>query len=186
MEGPDDSSMSMKSLPEDSRARFSIAGPEVTEAEILAVFLNPFPGRGDLVEFYLRHNGGSRDPQGCIIHCGNPAHKVTRDHLEKIRIECFLSISRNAEERMLPFAPMLRHRASRLRTFANVPEMVAFLESHMPIAADHCGDNCWINLDTGRIQYMLWDSWKEGPIEIAASFGEFVTRYWIAEPIQMH
>lgn len=186
MEANGDSPKSGEALPQDTRAPFSIVGPEVSEADILALFPNPFPGREQLVGFFLRHNGGSRDPQGCIIHCGNPAHKVGRDHLEKIRIECFMSISLRPEERMLPFAPMLRRRASLLQTFAEIPEMVAFLESHMPVAADHCGNDCWISLNTGCIQYVLWDSWKEGPIEIAASFSEFVTRYWIAEPVQLH
>jgi hypothetical protein len=170
--------MSQEDQSFDTRELFGIVGPQITESEIDAVFPEKFPDRDALVQFYLRHNGGGRTEQSCIVHCGNPEHKVSRDDLERITIEGFFSISSSAEERMLPFAPMLRHRASRIRTFAEIPEMTEFLQKHMPIAFDHCGDDFWIDTKSGRIDYVLWDSWKEGPIEIASSFSDFVSKFW--------
>jgi hypothetical protein len=152
--------MSQEDRSFDTRDLFCIVGPQTSEAEIDAVFPNKFPGREALVQFYLRHNGGSRTENGCLIHCGNPEHRVSRDHLEKIEIEGFFSISRSAEERVLPFKSMLRSRASRMQTFAEVPQMKDFLEKHLPIAFDHCGDDCWVDLQSGRIDYVLWRSWK--------------------------
>jgi len=95
-----------------------------------------------------------------------------------MKIEGFFSISSNPEERMLPFAPMRRCHASRLRVFAEYPAMKTFLEKHIPIAFDHSGDECWINTQDGCVEFIPWDTWKEGPIEIAPSFREFVLKFW--------
>ena len=130
------------------------------------------------MQFYLRNNGGSRSEQGCLLHCGNPEHRVSRDHLEKMRIEGFFVIPRNPEEKMFQYRSMIKYHESRLRTFSEIPEMKAFLENHRPIASDHTGNDLWIDLQSGRIEYILWDSWKEGPIEIASSFREFVLKFW--------
>jgi SMI1 / KNR4 family (SUKH-1) len=163
----------------DSRKRFAIVGPPVSEAEIVALFPVPFPGRNDLVQFYSNTNGGSRTPQGCLIHCGNPAHKTSRDRLHEIRIEGFFSISRDAADKMLPFAPMLRHYASAVTTFGQIPEVKVFLAHHKPIAFDHSGNDIWIDLESGYVRFVDWDTYKEGPIEIAPSFHEFGTRFWV-------
>jgi hypothetical protein len=34
-------------------------------------------------------------------------------------------------------------------------------------------------LQSGHIQFLDWDTYREGPVEIASSFREFVTKYWI-------
>jgi hypothetical protein len=99
-----------------------------------------------------------------------------------MRLEGFFSISRNAEEKLLPFAPMLGHRAATQETFAQIPEMKAFLDRHMPIAFDHSGNDLWIDRDTGRIFFMDWDEYHKGPVEIASSFGEFVSKFWVQPP----
>jgi len=173
--------MSLEDHSLDTQSLFRIVGPELSESQIDAVFPEQFPERQDLVEFYLRHNGGGRTEQACLVSCGKPEHEVSRDDLEKITIEGFFSIGSNAEEKMIPFRPMLRSRAFSLRTFAAVPAMKAFLDEHMPIAFDHCGNDCWVDLQTGQIDYVMWDSWKEGPIKIAASFSDFVSNFWNTE-----
>jgi hypothetical protein len=172
--------MSQEDFIQDAGEQFCIVGPQISEAEIDAVFPEPFPGKDDLVQFYLHYNGGGRTEQCCVIHCGNPEHRASRNHLEKMKIEGFFSISSNPEERMLPFAPMRRCHATRLRIFAEYPAMKTFLEKHIPIAFDHSGDECWIDTQDGRIEYIPWDTWKEGPIEIASSFREFVLKFWNA------
>src|SRR6267154_2437485 len=91
----------------DARARFGIVGAPVLETEIVKVFPNLFPGREDLIQFYLHQNGGSRTQLGGTVHCGNPEHRVSRDHLENLKVEGFFSISRDAKERMLGFRSML-------------------------------------------------------------------------------
>jgi hypothetical protein len=171
--------MSPEDFIRDAKERFGIVGPQVSEDEIETVFPDAFPGREDLKQFYLLYNGGSRTELGGTVYCGNPEHRGSRDHLEKIRVEGFFCISRDPQKRILGFHSMLGCRATRLRTFSGVPEMKTFLEGHMPIAFDHSGNYLWINLQSGHIQFLDWDTYREGPVEIASSFREFVTKYWI-------
>jgi hypothetical protein len=165
-----------------ARVRFGIVGPPVSETDIVRIFPNPFPGREDLVQFFVHQNGGSRTAQGCLVHCGNPAHRVDRDHLEAMKLEGFFSVSNDPEERMLPFAPILHHHAAIRNTFARVPEIGTFLERHRPIAFDHSGNDLWIDLETGTIRWMDWNAHRAGPVDVAPSFQEFVSRFWIDAP----
>ena len=167
-------------------AQFSIVGPLISEAEVNGVFPESFPGKSDLIEFYLRYNGGSRTAQGCVMHCGNPAHRVSRDHLEKLNIEGFRSIPPSPEDRMLPFANMLRSHATMARVYSQIPVMKAFLDEHMGIAFDHCGVDLCISRQNGRILFMDWGKYKEGPIEVASSFRDFVLKFWNAPYIPLH
>lgn len=171
--------MSQEDFIRDSKERFSIVGPQTSEDEIEAVFPDAFPGREDLKQFYLFYNGGSRTELGGTVYCGNPEHRVSRDHLDEIRVEGLFAISHDPQKRMLGFHSMLGCRATRLRMFSAIPEMKIFLEGHMPIAFDHSGNYLWINLQNGHIQFLDWDAYGEGPVEIASSFQEFVTKYWI-------
>ena len=170
--------MSQEDVFNEARAQFSIIGPQISEAEIKAVFTEDFPGKDDLVQFYLRNNGGSRSEQGSLAYCGNLGHQASRDHPETIRIEGFFAIPHSPGEKMLKYRSMIKYHASRLQTFSKIPEMKGFLEEHRPIASDHTGNDCWINTKSGRIQYMMWETWREGPIEIASSFRDFVTEFW--------
>lgn len=158
--------------------QFSIVGPLVSEAEIREVFPEPFLGRDDLVQFYLRYNGGSRSSKGCIMHCGSPAHCVPRNELQKLNLEGFRSIPVRPDDRMLPFANMLAHHATMARIYLKIPEMKAFLDEHIGIAFDHIGRDLCISRQSGQIVFMDWTAYKEGPVEVASSFIEFVQRFW--------
>jgi len=159
-------------------AQFSIVGPLISEAEICAVFPERFAGRDDLVQFYLRYNGGSRSPKGCIMHCGSPAHRIPRNELEKLNLEGFRSIPLVADNRMPPFANMLLHHATMARIYLQIPEMKTFLDEHIAIAFDHSGRDLCVSRQSGRIFFMDWTAYKEGPLRIASSFREFVERFW--------
>jgi hypothetical protein len=171
--------MPEESFLNEARAQFKIVGPEISEDAINTVFTRPFPGKDDLVQFYLRNNGGCRSEEGCLVHCGNPAHRASRDNLEKLRIEGFFVILRNPDERTLRYRSMAKYHQSRLHTFSEIPEMKAFLESHKPIASDHTGNDCWIDLESGCVRYVLWDSWRLGPVVLTSSFRDFVVKFWI-------
>jgi hypothetical protein len=159
-------------------AQFSIVGPLISEAEIHAVFPESFPGKDHLIQFYLRYNGGSRSPKGCIMHCASPAHRVPRNELEKLNLEGFRSIPIRPDDHMRPFANMLIHHETMARIYLNIPEMKAFLDEHMGIAFDHNGRDLCISRQSGRILFMDWTAYKEGPVEIASSFRELVQRFW--------
>lgn len=161
----------------DSRKRFAIVGPPVSEAEIVALFPVPFPGRDDLVQFYLNNNGGSRSDTGGTFYCGIQAHRVSRDNFANMRLEGFFSLSLFSEERVLGVRSMQRYHASRLGTFSGVPGVKAFLEHHKPLAFDHSGNDIWIDLESGYLRFMDWDTSADGPVKIASSFQEFVTRF---------
>lgn len=170
----------------DAAAQFSIVGPPVSEADIHAVIPGSFPGKDDLVQFYLRCNGGSRTPQGCLMHCGDPAHRVSRDHLEKLNLEGFRSINVDVEDRMLPFANLLRHHRTMAGIYGSVPEMRDFLESHLAIAFDHSGNDLCVNLQDGRIVFMDWKVYKEGAVGVAGGFRAFVLKFWNHAPAGLH
>lgn len=165
-----------------ARTQFAIVGPDVSEEVILSVFPDPFPGRDDLVQFYRQMNGGGRTERGCLIFCRNREHKVSRNDLGNIRIECFQSIFKTKEERVLPFASMLGHHATMKRIYAEIPEMMAFLDEHIAIAHDHSGNDLCISRQSGSVLLMDWLEYKLGPVEVAASFSEFVTRFWNVGP----
>jgi hypothetical protein len=165
-----------------ARTQFAIVGPAVSEEVILSVFPDPFPGRDDLVQFYLQMNGGGRTERSCLIFCGNPEHKVSRNDLDNIRIECFQSIFKTVEERVLPFASMLRHHATMKRIYAEVPEMTAFLTEHIAIAKDHSGRDLCISRQSGSVLFMNWEEYKLGSVEVASSFSDFLARFWNVGP----
>jgi len=175
--------MSNSEFVHDTRAPFRIVGPPVTEHEINAVFSTSFPGKGVLVQFYLRHNGGCRTLKGGVFTCGAPGQRITHDSLENLRIEGFYSISLDPQERMLPVRSMLRSYATYKRVFAEVPEMATFLDAHLPIAWDHTGDMCLIDTATGAVRLWLVRTWREGAIEVAKDFSEFVSRYWTVDTV---
>jgi hypothetical protein len=162
----------------DAAAQFSIAGPLISELQINEIFPEPFPGKDDLVQFYLRFNGGSRTPHGCIAHCANPKHGVLRSELDKLRLEGFRSIPLVAEDRMLPFANMLAHQKTMARIYAGIAEPRQFLEEHMAIAFDHTGNDLCISRKTGRVFFMDWRVYKEGALKVAESFRELVAKFW--------
>jgi hypothetical protein len=162
----------------DACAQFSIMGPLISETEIDAVLPESFPGKDMLIEFYLRYNGGSRSPKGCVFHCGNPAHRISHDRLETLDLEGFYSIPLAAEDRMPPFANILRHHATMVRIYANVPDAKAFIEEHIAIAFDHTGNDLCISRYTGRVFFMDWGAYRKGPVEIAQSFRDLVVRFW--------
>ncbi|MGA3034439.1 MAG: SMI1/KNR4 family protein [Terracidiphilus sp.] len=171
---------------QEAGSRFAIVGPSVSEADIDAIFATSFPGKDDLVQFYLRYNGGSRSPQGCIMSCGNPAHKTSRDDLDNLKVDGFMSVSLDPSDRMLPFRPIGRHRASMLETYAEIPEMKEFYEQHISLAFGHSGEDLCVSLKFGSVWYMDYKEYKKGAIEISPSFREFVLKYWIhAEPFHL-
>src|SRR5579859_611790 len=117
-----------------AQSRFSIIGPAISRAEIDLVFPEEFPGKEDLVWFYLQNNGGSRTRLGGTVYCGNQEHQVSRNNLEEISVEGFYSIHRDAEARVLGFLSMLKHRALMSRKSAEYPKLKEFIEQHMPLA----------------------------------------------------
>lgn len=165
-----------------ARAQFAIVGPPVVETVILSVFPEAFPGRDDLVQFYLANNGGGRTEQSCLISCGTAGHIVPRDKIEKIRVECFRSILPDETQRVLPFSSMLGHHATMARIYAQIPEMSAFLGQHIAIARDHSGRDLCVNRQSGSIWFMDWEKYKLGPIQIASSSRDFVERFWNLGP----
>jgi len=93
-------------------------------------------------------------------------------------VEGFFSIHGNAEEKVLGFLSMLKHHALMTRVFAKTPEVKSFLEEHMPIAFEHSGRSLWIDIRSGCIRFMDLDSYREGPVEIAPSFHDFILKFW--------
>ena len=165
-----------------ARAQFAIVGPPVTEDVILSVFPKPFPGREDLIQFYLAQNGGGRTEQSCLAFCAIREHIVPRERVQQVRVECFLSIFQDANEKVPPFGSILKVHATMARIYASVPEMAAFLESHTAVARDHSGRDLCVNTANGSVWFLDWKEYKLGPIEIASSFRDFVEKFWNAGP----
>ncbi len=126
------------------------------------------------MQFYLRYNGGSRTPQGCVIHCGNPKHKVSRDRLDQMSVEGFMSVSLDPEDRMLPFRPIIGDLATTREIYAQIPPMKEFLQQNIPFAFGHSGEDICVNLSDGSVSYMDYTEYGKGPIKIGRSFRDFV------------
>jgi hypothetical protein len=120
------------------------------------------------------------------MNFGNPAHRILRNQLDRLNLEGFRSIPLAAEDRMIPFANMLRHHETMARIYAEVPEMKAFLEGHMEIGFDHTGNDLCISRNSGRIFFMDWRTYKEGPVEVASSFREFIAKFWNIAYVSLH
>lgn len=56
----------------------------------------------------------------------------------------------------------------------------------MEIAFDHNGNDLCISRQNGRDLFMDWEKYKEGLIEVASSFHEFVEKYWNNPYILIH
>jgi len=171
---------------QDAGAQFSIVGPQISEDAINAVFPESFPGKEDFVQFYLRYNGGSRTQQGCIAYCALPAHRILRSQLDKLSLECFRTLSLDSEKRMPPFSNMLGHHTAMARIYAKIPAMKAFLDEHMEIAVDHTGNDLCLSRQSGRAFFMDWSAYKDGPVEVASSFREFVLKFWNIAYVSLH
>lgn len=162
-----------------ARSHFAVVGPAISERDISASFPDEFPGKDDLVQFYLSNNGGSKSVTGGTFFRYDRAHRVSRANLSDIELEGFFSLPRVSGEVVLGVRIMQKYHASQLRTFSKVPDVIMFLERHRPIAFDRCGNDIWINLRDGRVSFMDWEAYRDGPIEIASSFREFVGKFWI-------
>jgi hypothetical protein len=171
---------------EDAGAQFSIVGPQISEDAINTIFPEVFPGKEEFVQFYSRYNGGSRTPQGCIAYCGVAAHRISRNQLDKLDLGCFRTLSLDVEKRMPPFSNMLGHHTAMVRIYAEVPAMKVFLDEHIEIAFDHTGNDLCLNRRSGRVFFMDWSAYKEGPVEVAASFREFVLKFWNIAYVSRH
>lgn len=158
---------------------FAIVGPRVSRAEIETIFSGSFYGKEEVVQFYSRFNGGGRTEKSCVMHCGNPAHQVSCDALDKMQIEGFRSVSTDPKDRMLPFAPIIGHHATMLRTYEGIPKMKAFLTESVPFAFDHRGNDLCLDLGGGRILFMNWDEYRKGPVQVATSFRDLIFKFWI-------
>ena len=163
----------------DAWRRFDVTGPSISELDIEAAFPESFPGKDDLLRFYLGRNGGSRTQLGGTVYRGNPAHKESSGHLGNAMVEGFFSITRSPGERVPGLRSMVGYHASRLKTFSGDPSMTAFLQAHKPIAFDDSGNDFWIDLRTGNICFMDWRRYREGPTHSASSFREFVAEFWM-------
>jgi hypothetical protein len=53
----------------------------------------------------------------------------------------------------------------------------------MEIAFDHSGRDLCLNRQNGKMFFMDWESYSEGPVEIASSFCEFVVKSWNVAPV---
>ena len=74
---------------------------------------------------------------------------------------------------------MVRYYTSRLTTYSTVPSTTDFLKRHKPLAFDDGGNDFWIGLENGDIYVMDWKRYREGAMQVATSFREFVTKFWI-------
>jgi len=157
----------------------AIVGPAISQAQIDSILPRSFVGKEDLVQSFLRCNGGSRTPKGCVMTGGNPAHRIPRNGLGKMQLEGFMSVSTDLNDRMLPFRPIIGHHATMLRMYDAVPEMKAFLKQNVPCAFDHSGNDLCIDLECGCIRFTAWEDYRKGAVEIASDFRFFILKYWI-------
>jgi SMI1 / KNR4 family (SUKH-1) len=158
----------------DPRVKFAVIGETVSESEINLAIPESFQGKKKFIQFYLQHNGGVL--QNSSFFYKDTFHEVPSGRAEVVEIADFHSIpgaTTSEEDRSSICALQAAYRGKGLRS-----EMKTFLDAHLPLASNGCGDDCWIEFPSGRVRYFEHESAHRGPlaiIEIAPTFIDFVS-----------
>ncbi|MGS0897315.1 SMI1/KNR4 family protein [Burkholderia stagnalis] len=151
---------------------FCDQAPKVTRAEILSSLSVRFDDLDDFVEFYEKNNGGYFNGGAYIyrdVFC-----EIKYPEINSMEIESFYFIENLSVDK----------RKVDLRSAADVLELRrgysaaarVFCEAHYPFAGDAGDNDFWIDVETGKIKYILWESSKNvsDVVDVAPNFSEFV------------
>jgi len=150
---------------------FGDVGPPITAQQIGQAIPEAFPGKDGFVDFYSTYNGLAFP--GTAWFRRERFHQVASSDYNRISLLDIYFIPRTPGEKdeNLQSMPRAREIVARSR-----PELRAFVDSHLPFAADGSGNDYWIELATGRVMWRVLEGF-EGPsqlVEVAPAFLDFV------------
>jgi hypothetical protein len=152
---------------------FCDQGPSVSAAIVREVLSGiDFNGLDDFFEFYIRNNGGYFN--GGAYFYRDKFFNLAAGDYDSMEVESFYYIGEkylNDNEVNLRSAEgvrRLRAKYSEKRDF--------FCQAHFPFAGDAGDNDFWIDVRTGEVKYVLWESEKNvgDVIGIAPTFSDFV------------
>src|SRR4051812_23958358 len=125
-------------------------GPSITEEQICASVPESFPGKDAFVEFCLLRNG-LFIPGGAYFYRSR-FHEILPGDFDAISVDNFYFVTRFPGEAhdMLVSMQHARSHLWRMR-----PELRPFIESHLPFACDGSGNAYWIEMNSGRVKFVL-------------------------------
>ena len=150
------------------KVAFVSSGKHVTKEQIDATLPFDFNGKGFFIQFYLKYNGGYF-PDGAHF-CRTKIYPVMQDRFTSLGIEMFYFIPRDEGEATTCFNSISKM-WNLSKSHSIKPE--AFLETHFPFACDAGGNDFWINIETGEVEYFRLDSVNNSVIVVAPSFYDF-------------
>jgi hypothetical protein len=152
---------------------FCDQGPSVSEEIVREVLSGAnFNGVEDFVEFYVKNNGGYFN-RGAYFY-RDLFFRVDVGDYDSMEVESFYYVGEKYHDesevnlRSAEKVRMLRARYSEERDI--------FCRDHFPFAGDAGDNDFWIDLNSGAIKYILWESRGNSidVVDIAPAFSDFV------------
>ena len=138
-------------------------------------FTDDFPGKEDFVAFYLAHNGGAF--VGCAYFYPNAVYEVPNDY-RVIEVASFLHIPSLEEDDIVePYTISIESEKDRRIDYSDAFE--DFVSFHIPFAENDDDNSFWIDIQTGEVKYIDFESMDYNPanaIVVASSFSDFCKR----------
>jgi hypothetical protein len=169
--------MKPKSLFRDPLVKFTKSGEPVSKPQIKLAVPEEFMGKDGFIRFYLQHNGGSFREFAYFYR--DTFWKVGRTDWNLMYVFNLLRIPRNGSSDVDYQLSISALREAFLKGVTNA-KLRDFLNSHIPIAGNGSGDYYWIEIPSGRIQFLDHESVGEvllQPIEVASTFMDFVANF---------
>ncbi|WP_423380641.1 SMI1/KNR4 family protein [Burkholderia sp. LMG 32019] len=152
---------------------FCDQGPSVSAVIVMEVLSGvDFNGVRDFVDFYIKYNGGYFN--GGAYFYRDSFFDLSGGDYNSMEIESFYYVGEkyfDEDKVNLRSAEKVRKLRARYSDKRDI-----FGRSHFPFAGDAGDNDFWIDLKTGGVKYVLWESEEnvDDIIDIAPTFSDFV------------
>jgi hypothetical protein len=172
--------MSENSFFHDINLQLIGSGPPISKEQLRSVLNYEFVGRDIFDRFYMQHNGGYF-PEPALFY-RDVFYAVSSSDFNKMYVEGFYFVPQDEEQRVQHLSSIVRVRKQRaqysnLVSYSNLVN--SFVENHFPFAYDSADNDFWIEIGSGRIRYVAWDSSEtvQDACDIAPSFHDFTSNF---------
>jgi len=147
-------------------------GPPITREQIEIAVPELFTGREAFIDFYLARNGVFF-PEAAYFYRSH-FRDISPNDFDEISVLGFDFIPRFPGETHDMLISM-HHARSHLWRWR--PDRRPFVESHLHFAGDGSGNDYWIEIDSGRVKFVIMEAHDgEGEIvDAAPTFGDFAS-----------
>ena len=157
-------------------------GPPISSEQIKSILKCDFPGRDKFDEFYIQHNGG-HFPEPAFFY-RDTFYPTSSSEWNKMYVEgfYFIPLFPGQKNRRLSSSVSVREQREKYSTFVSYRSMIRdFIENHFPFSYDAADNDFWIELKSGRVRYVAWDSSEtvQDVCDMAPSFYDFTSNIWL-------